>query len=171
MRPSFELRLETEVDHVMAAARTRLPQLESQVFVQVAGHHVELLMAQECRHYWSPWLSVTIDDLRTEDGAGSRVRGRYGPHPSVWTMLMSIHIALMFSAVCGLVYGVAQWTLGRDPFALIAIPIAGLLMLGVYMVSLAGQRLGASQMHTLRDALDKLLALPPDASGSAVVSA
>lgn len=158
VRPSFELRLAGTPDSIAESIRSRLPRVAGRVVAQSAYHTLELLIVPEHRHYWSPWLSVTIAaDDESDPRLRARLRGRYGPHPAVWTMLMSMHIALVFVAIGGLVFGAAQWTLQQTPWALLTIPAVAIAMAVVYVVSLLGQRLGAHQMDTLRDALDELL--------------
>lgn len=153
MRPQFEVMLPVEQQQLLARVRDGLHCSEPRVHAQMAHNTLELLVDETDRHYWSPWLSVIIDEH--EDG--SRVRGRFGPHPAVWTMFMSMHIFLVLSAMSGGILGFTHWLLGHTPWALIAVPICGVLMLGVYLASLIGQGAGADQMHVLRAALDCML--------------
>lgn len=126
------------------------------VQVQTAGNHVDLLVGREERHAWSPWLSVAIEQA----AGGSRIRGRFGPHPSVWTLFMSIQMFLSFLALCALVGGAALWTLGHSPWPFFALPVVLALMVATYLGSQIGQRLGEDQMHVLHDALDQLVGHP-----------
>ncbi len=123
----------------------------------MSGNHLELLIDAAERHFWSPWLSVDI--LPSDDG--TRIKCRYGPHPSLWTAIASLYAFLAFVALSGAVYGGTQALLGHSPTGLIAVPAALCLAFGLYIGSQIGQRLGADQMQILDDFLERALADHP----------
>ncbi|MGE0788308.1 MAG: hypothetical protein AB7S26_21725 [Sandaracinaceae bacterium] len=118
--------------------------------------HAVLRMKDDVRHFWSPYLyveaAVDEDDELIE---GPCLRGRFAPHPHVWTMFMAIYGVLALVAVMGLVYGASQWTLGWTPWALAIAPAALALIGFVYGAAFIGQGLGAAQMYALRSFLDR----------------
>lgn len=154
VRPRFELELPDDPDAVMARLRGRLPECPNCTGVSV-GRHAELFVPQSERRVWSPWLSVTAEAAR--DG-GSLVRGRFAPHPQVWTLCMFLAIGLGFGLLVGVTWGYAQWATGETPWALLSLPLGILLAAGLYVVSLIGQRLGAEQIDHLEAALTELVA-------------
>ncbi len=119
------------------------------------GRHAELFVPETERRIWSPWLSVTAED---GDGGGSVVRGRFGPHPAVWTLYMFFAFALGFALLVGATWGYAQWAMEITPWAWYSIPVILVLGALLYGVSLVGQRLGAAQMGSLRRTLEGLVA-------------
>ena len=118
------------------------------------GHHAELFVPETDQRLWSPWLSVTAED---RDGGGSNVRGRFGPHPTVWTLYMFLSFALGFALLVFSSWGYAQWTMETTPWALYAVPAIVVLAVVLFGVSLIGQRLGAEQMASLRTTLEGLV--------------
>jgi len=102
---------------------------------------------------WSPHLSVQVEYRE----GGSLLRGRYGPHPELWTLFVFLYAAVGFLTVIGLVLGFVQWQSGMDPWGLWSTGI-GAVGLGIlYLISMAGQRLGAHQMEDLRRRVDQLV--------------
>lgn len=118
------------------------------------GLHAELFVPEDERRVWSPWLSVTA----RESDRGTIVRGRFGPHPSIWTLYLFLAFGLSFVVLIGLTWGYAQWAMDETPWAFASAPLGALAMSGLFAVSLIGQRLGASQMVRLRAALHELIA-------------
>jgi hypothetical protein len=104
-------------------------------------------------HFWSPELRARVEST----DAGSHVVGRFGPRPSVWTMFMVIYAHLVFIAIAGGCYAMAQLALGRSPTAGWAIPAALVLAALVHLVARVGQRLGSDEMHDIRDFLTAAL--------------
>ena len=153
VRPSFELELADDPDRVMEKLREKLPECPRCTGVSV-GRHAELFVPEEEQRVWSPWLSVTAES--GSDG-GSRVRGRFAPHPHVWTLYMFFAIGLGFSLLVGVTWGYAQWAMDQTPWALLSLPLCVVLGSALYLVGLTGQRLGADQIEHLEDALVELL--------------
>ena len=153
VRPRFELELADDPDRVMERLREKLPECPRCTGVSV-GRHAELFVPEDEQRVWSPWLSITAED--GADG-GSKVRGRFAPHPHVWTLYMFLSFALGFALLVGTTWGYAQWAMDRTPWALLSLPLGLVLGTGLYLVSLTGQRLGHEQIEHLEDALVELV--------------
>ena len=136
----------------MDRLRERLPDCPRCTGVSV-GRHAELFVPDDRRRFFSPWLSVTADI----DGDGSRVRGRFGPHPSLWTGYMLLFFALGCGVLLATTWGYAQWALSHPPQALWGAAVGVVLAALLYLVSFVGQRLGQDQMHDLHVGLETLL--------------
>ena len=153
VRPRFELELADDPDRVMEKLRERLPECPRCTGVSV-GRHAELFVPEEEQRVWSPWLSVTAEEAET---GGAVVRGRFAPHPHVWTLYMFLAIGLGFSLLVGVTWGYAQWAMDQTPWALLSLPAGVIIGGALYLVSLAGQRLGSDQIEHLEDALVELI--------------
>lgn len=165
VRPRFELQIPDDPERVMEMLRARLPRCPDCAGVS-AGRHAELFVPQAERRFFSPWLSVTAE----ADGDGARVRGRFGPHPSLWTGYMVGFFALGTTAVLAATWAYAQWALAHPPRALWCVAVSAVLAGALYVASLVGQRLGEHQMDALRDALAHLTAPAGDGSAGPVPS-
>ena len=153
VRPRFELELADDPDRVMEKLRERLPECPNCTGVSV-GRHAELFVPEAEQRVWSPWLSVTAEEA---DEGGAVVRGRFAPHPHVWTLYMFLSFALGFSLLVGLTWGYAQWAMDQTPWALLSLPLGAVLGVALYLVSLTGQKLGSDQIEHLEEALVELI--------------
>jgi hypothetical protein len=68
-----------------------------------------------------------------------------------------LHCLLGGLSTAGLSLGLAQWTLGDPPTALLVTVLGVLLSAGLYVGALAGAKLGREQMQMLRRQLDRAL--------------
>lgn len=155
IRPTFEIEVELDPDSVMEDLRRRLPQCPRCTGMSL-GLHAELFVPEAERRLWSPWLSVTA----REGAGGTTVRGRFAPHPSVWTLYLFLAFGLGFALLIGLAWGYAQWAMDTTPWALGSAPLILMLAVALYGISLIGQRLSATQMVQLQSALDELVSQP-----------
>ena len=153
VRPDFEIESELDPESLMDRLRSRLATCPRCTGMSV-GRHAELFVPESEQRIWSPWLSVTA----REDHERTILRGRFAPHPSIWTLYLFLAFALGFTLLVGLSWGYAQWATETTPWALGSIPLVLVSAAGLYGISLLGQRLSASQMKHLRTTLYELIA-------------
>ncbi|MGB5284413.1 MAG: hypothetical protein WBN29_07870 [Polyangiales bacterium] len=151
MRPRFELQLPVERELWLGALSSLLQNDPGSLRGQVFRAHAVVLMRDTERTFWSPYLNLEVED----EPDGSAIRGRFSPHPNVWTMFMGVYILLAFAVLGGISYGIVQLTLGQVPWGFWIAPAAVALFGFVYGATLIGQGLGAEQMHIMRTLVDR----------------
>jgi len=109
--------------------------------------HVSLRVPSSDRHFWSPFLSLEV----WEEGDGAIARGRFGPHPNIWTFFVFTHAAIFVVGLFVSSYGVAQWMMGATPWALLALPAMAALHAFVFGAEYIGKGLGSEQMLVIHD--------------------
>lgn len=152
MRPRFEFQLPVTRERWLDALRSLLETHTGPLRGQVFRKHAVVEMRDAERTFWSPYLNLEVED----EPDGSAIRGRFSPHPNVWTMFMAVYILLAIVALGGLSYGMVQYTLGQPPWAVLIAPAAVALFGFVYGATLIGQGLGAEQMYTMRSLIDRV---------------
>jgi hypothetical protein len=128
-------------------------QQTSELQGSIIDHHIVLRIPVDKQHYWSPQLSLTLED---EEG-GTLIRGLFGPRPSVWLMFVFLYSSIGAISLFIAITGFSQLSLGMPAPALWALPVAALLALGLYLVAKAGERLGREEMHQLKNFMDATL--------------
>lgn len=154
MRPRFEVQLPVERVEWLDALRRLLESDAGSLRGQVFRKHAVVEMRDQERTFWSPYLDLEVDD----EPDGLVIRGRFSPHPHVWTLFMAVYILLAIVALGGLSYGIVQHTLGQAPWSLLIVPAAAALFGFVYGATLIGQGLGAEQMYLMRSLVDRACA-------------
>ncbi|NNE69193.1 MAG: hypothetical protein HKN29_02390 [Rhodothermales bacterium] len=121
-------------------------------------------VAERNRHFWSPQLHLALEPKTDspEPGTDTVVRGRFSPHPTVWSGFLALYLAIAFSGIVGVIFGASQWTLGVSPTGFLAGPTAILLTALVYAAARVGRRLGRNQMAQLRAFLQSSTPLQTD---------
>jgi len=154
IRPTFTIPLAPDPDTAMAALRERLKGTEFEECSSSKGRCADFFVGERERRLWSPYLSVQVEPAP----GGSLLRGRFGPHPELWTLFMFAYGTLGFLAVMGLMLGFVQWQSGMAPWGFMG-AAAGVPGLGLLLaVSVTGQRLSAHQMVELKERVDTLVA-------------
>ncbi len=116
---------------------------------EIVDHHVLLKIPANHQHYWSPQLSLELE----ENENGTLIRGLYGPKPGVWTMFVFFYSAFGFLTLLGLLFGLSQVMLKMNAYGLWAVPVGAVILIGLFIMSKVGQKLSKQQMYQLHDFL------------------
>ena len=151
MRPAFSVKLPLTADEAIDRIRTEIE--ASNLNTMSAGRCAEFRVPESERRFWSPYLSVQLQD--TVDG--SVLRGRFSPRPEIWTMFIFVYFLMTFAIFFGAAFGYVQWSMGDSPWGFLAVPIGVIVIALLHTASLIGQRLSSDQTVQLREELDLLV--------------
>lgn len=169
-RPLVELHVDAPPKAVLAAFDAALEHAPCPCDGGVSGRHVNLMICDNERHTFSPWISLELQ----EDERGTRLRGWFGPHPHLWTGFVALWAAQVFVAIGGTVYGFGQTVIGEAPWGFAVTGLCAVGLAASCTVNLLGQRFGARQMAITRAFVDQItaqLSAPTAEAEAEVVSA
>lgn len=151
-RPRLDLRIDRPADDVRDALDARIAAGLPGCIGRSGRRHVFVEIDEAHRHAWSPTLDIV---LREEDGA-TRLLGRFGPSPSLWTATMFVYGLAGFVATASACGALAQRITGEAPTLMWAVVAAFALGLGTFLSTRVGALLGHPQMLWLARVLDGL---------------
>jgi len=158
MRPVFEIRLDSSGEDVLRAIDLLLTSGASGLVGQVLPRHAVLQLPPERRTLLSPFLNLELAD----DDDGAVLKGRFSPHPNVWTGFVAIYGVLGMIAVLSAMWGLSQWWLGEPTWIWVGVPVALGAIAFVYGAAVIGQGLTADEMYELRALVDRAVRESPD---------
>ncbi|GAB4196607.1 MAG: hypothetical protein Kow00105_10730 [Phycisphaeraceae bacterium] len=127
-----------------------------------AGRHMTLTVCESDRHFWSPWLHLEV----VEGADGICLRGRFTPHPSVWTGFAFSYFSLIVVACFAGIWGMSQWMLGDRPTAL-WVALGCVVLVGLLWWSAqVGQKLAREQMELLRQSVEEVVGIGTTSRGA-----
>lgn len=167
MRPRFVMEVSPPPAEALRRVAVWADDPECACGIMATDRQIDVLIPEQERHVWSPWMSIRVEALNPQrPEMGARLIGRFAPHPSIWTLFMSLYAVMAFTVVGGSMYALAQLTLKQTPYALWALPGAAVGAALVYLGSRVGQRLGGEQMQQLRHCVGQLFEDDPEADAS-----
>lgn len=155
LQPTFRVPLPLAAEPAVQRLRAAIESSELKGLVASAGRCVDFQVERADQRFWSPHLSVQVEDT----AEGSLLFARFSPRPEIWTFVMAIYFAASFVICSAAIYGYVLWFLGESPWVLLLIPISLLMIFLLHLASLIGQGLSSDQMQLLRARLDRLLEL------------
>lgn len=152
-RPRFKFVLDLDSQQIAERFSEYVSQNDN-VSLTTSQNHFILSHRKQQRHYWSPFLDVSVE--REDEKGPSLVRCLIGPAPNIWTMFMFVYGFFGFMAFVGLTLGMSQWTLKKEMWGFWLLPIALLGMAIMYFISWEGQNLAKKEMIDLKLHIDKM---------------
>ena len=153
IRPKFEFYTQQSSEHVISTIKEALAKANEPFdFVEFPGHII-LRIRKELQHYWSPQLNLELlpEEERT------LIKGRYEPHPNVWTLFVLCYLALGIMALFVGIIGFSRRSLDMPATILWILPALAVCALLLYLVSQLGQKLGAEETFDLHHFLESHL--------------
>jgi hypothetical protein len=162
-RPLVDIEVQLPPEAVMDRFRSCLQGGQCTCEGHVGRKELSLVLRGEERHVFSPWLSLEAHEWR----GGTRLRGRFGPHPNLWTLFVFVYSTWVAVFIGGAVFGYVQFAMGTNPWGLWVAVAAGAAQAVACAVDLYGRAKGAGQMSILRSFVSATLPeaepVPPDA--------
>jgi hypothetical protein len=95
LRPRFFKDLEQNITEVREKFVNYRQKNQSTDFVmKVRNNHIQFTFSGEKRHYWSPHLSVELEEKEGDEKNATHIRGLFGPDQTLWTMFMFLHFVV-----------------------------------------------------------------------------
>ena len=145
VRPRFKVETSFTVDELTEKINRALSKENSPCKGKVKYGYGTLSLPIHEQHYWSPQLSVTLE----EDEKATIIRGLYGPRPAVWTMFVFFYALLGFAICIISIVGLSNVSMDKSGTILWLVPVLIILFLSLYLVSYSGQKLGHKQIEIL----------------------
>jgi hypothetical protein len=145
--------VEETPEEIVAKVKEILANNQDKVVGRITLNHVRIRIVEKDRHFWSPQLSMTLE----ETGTGTEIRGMYGPKPDIWLGYMFSYFALGFVTMVVSVMGLSRYRLGLSSYILWAIPfiLGGIFVL--WFTSKTGQKLGKDETQLIHGLVKPLL--------------
>ena len=152
MPPVFEIPLtDAAAGNVLARLQSLLDSGVTDLVGQILERHAVVQLPPSRRTLLSPFLNL---ELVERDG--HRVlKGRYSPHPNVWTGFLAVYLFLAMAGTVFAWYGLSQWMVDEPPTMLLGVPGSLAAIAFVYGAAVIGQGLTADEMYDLRALVDR----------------
>jgi hypothetical protein len=145
LRPRFQHHAPYTPEEIKAMVSQKLAAASCGCIGSVNDGYITLRVPLGERHYWSPQLNLSLE---AEEG-GTRIRGLYGPNPTVWAMFFFAYAAIGTLSLFIAIIGFSQKALGMEAPVLWALPVLGSLALVLYITAQMGQKAGVAQTFAL----------------------
>jgi len=143
IRPRFQLKIDLDAEEALNHVEKTIVK-DSAVAGEKSNSYVFLRIPKQFQHYWSPELSVRIENEEFTDY--TTVFCLIGPSQGVWAMFMFLYAAIFFASTFSGIYGIVKFQNTGETIWLWAIPSGIVLTFSIFVTSKFGQKKGRDQM-------------------------
>ena len=153
IRPRFRQHLKADFKEIQDRIKNFLEDHNNPYSAIYLPNQITLKITPEERHFWSPQLNITLE----EKDDSTLIRGLYGPNPSIWAMFFFAYSALGIIILFAGMVVLSQLSLGMEAPLWWVIPFCIVLLIIIYLIAQAGQKIGAQEMFDLHHFYEETL--------------
>ncbi|WP_298545876.1 GTP-binding protein [uncultured Aquimarina sp.] len=145
LRPRFFLDLDVPSEKALEAFEQKSKSCKDFKISRI-DHHVFIRIPKKDQHFWSPQLHLEIYDVDDQ----SKLKGLFGPSPTVWTFFMFAHFIVATAFIGAGIWMYVNMSLGDDYFyAIIAMILFFIIWFVLYFAGRLGREVGKKEMYAL----------------------
>lgn len=154
IRPRFSLALDLGVEEAQAKIIREVERGDDLCEVKTYPGYMCLRIPESDRHFWSPRLTVSFDQI---EGGKTRVVGIYGPNANVWSLFLFGYLILGSLSLFSGILGFVQASLNGPAWGLWI--FGGMLgaTVALYLMARFGQKLGSAQTSRLHQIVESAM--------------
>ncbi len=153
IRPRVKVEMNKTCEEVGELFKEKLNSTDN-IVGTVAKQFIILKIPSEQRHFWSPQLTIMLDD---NNQTSTTLRGLYGPKQSVWAIFAFTYgsFAMLFTII--LIWASVEWQLNNNISLYYYLPVIIVMSIVTYIIAQFGQKLGAEQMFKIHHFFEEIV--------------
>ncbi len=145
LRPRFFMDLEIPSEKALKAFEEKGKTCKDFKISRI-DHHVFIRIPKKDQHFWSPQLHLEIYNVDEQP----KLKGLFGPNPTVWTFFMFAHFIVVTSFIGVGIWMYVNMSLGNDYlYAIIAMVLLFISWFVLYFAGRLGREAGKKEMYAL----------------------
>ncbi|WP_264522370.1 hypothetical protein [Flavobacterium sp. N1994] len=126
--------------------------------MKIRNYHIQFTMAGEKHEYWSPHLSVELEEKEGNEKNATHIRGLFGPAQTLWTFFMFLHFIVAGVFLTFAMFAYSDYTLKKPVLTdLIIMFIMTIIWFLLYVFARQIRERGYDQMNELEAVFEKIL--------------
>jgi hypothetical protein len=126
--------------------------LSSDYMMKIRNNHIQFTIAGEKQRYWSPYLTVELEEKSEKDAPMTHVRGLFGPAQTLWTFFIFMHFIVAGIFMTFAMFAFSDYSLKKPlTMDLTIMFIMVLVWFLLYVIARQTRENGYGQMHDLED--------------------
>ncbi len=159
---ALRLRFYTDINETIDSVRQKFIQykkvLPADYQMKIRHNHIQFTIVGEKQRYWSPHLSIELEEKRGSNGESTQLRGLFGPAQTMWTFFIFLHFIIAGVFLVFAMFAFTNYLLKTSftkDLIIATLMIASWILL--YFVGLQTRENGYEQMIELEKELYKIL--------------
>lgn len=113
LRPRFYKDLDENIDSVREKFVNYKKNLPSDFFMKVRGNYIQFTIIGDKQKYWSPHLTIELEEKEGSNGQATHIRGLFGPAQTLWTFFIFLHFIVAGLFLVFMMFAYSNYTLNK----------------------------------------------------------
>jgi hypothetical protein len=154
-RPRYRFESPLTPEEIAVRIQQRVTELNPQgLWLKNAHYHLTLSFPTNSTEAWSPQMDINFED---QPNGRTLIRCLIGPSPGIWMLFAGGYLMLTLLGLTGVTLGLAQWTVGEDPWGFWALPVALVGVMVMVVLARTGHQRAHDEMRILKLFVDEAL--------------
>jgi hypothetical protein len=114
LRPRFYKDIEQNIEIVREKfINYRQKNSATYFLMKVRNNHIQFTFSSEKRHYWSPHLSIELEEKEGHEKNVTQIRGLFGPDQTLWTLFVFLHFIVAGVFILFGMFAISDYSLNK----------------------------------------------------------
>ncbi len=158
----LRLRFYKDIDENIEVVRQKFVNYSKEIspdfLMKIRNNHVQFTIKGEKQRYWSPHLSVELEEKEGNEKNATHVRGLFGPAQTMWTFFIFLHFIIAGIFLTFLMFAFSDYALKQsivnDVIVMVSMVICWILL---YVIARQTRENGYGQMEELERECQKII--------------
>lgn len=160
LRPRFYKDIDENIETVRQKFIDYTKHVSPGFLMKIRNNHIQFTIQGVKQRYWSPHLSIELEEKEGNEKYATQIRGLFGPSQTLWTFFIFLHfiiagIFILFSVFCFSNYTMHQ-PIKTDLIVLTLMLFCWVLL---YFIGRQTRSNGYRQMDELEDEFNKIVGI------------
>ncbi len=126
--------------------------------MKIRNNHIQFTIGGDKQKYWSPYLTVELEEKEIEGTLGTHIRGLFGPAQTLWTFFIFMHFIVAGIFLTFSMFAFSDYSLNKPIKSdLIIMFVMTIVWFLLYVVARQTRENGHDQMDELEDVFLKIM--------------
>lgn len=133
--------------------------ISTDFYIKIRENYIQFTISGEKQQYWSPHLSIVLEEMEGNEKNATHIRGLFGPAQTMWTFFMFLHLFIAGTFLLFAMFAYSNYTL-KEPIMmdLIIMFVMVFVWFLLYVIARQLREKGNDQMKDLENEFEKILA-------------
>lgn len=158
----LRLRFYKDIDENIEVVRQKFVNYSKEIspdfLMKIRNNHIQFTIKGEKQRYWSPHLSVELEEKEGNEKNATHIRGLFGPAQTMWTFFIFLHFIIAGIFLTFLMFAFSDYALKQsivnDVIVMLSMVICWVLL---YVIARQTRENGYTQMEELEKECQKII--------------
>ncbi|AEW86948.1 hypothetical protein V8245_00585 [Flavobacterium columnare] len=115
---NLRLRFYKDIDETVDVVRQKFIDYKSQIssdyVMKIRRNHIQFTIGGLKQRYWSPYLTIELEEKEGSNGQATHIRGLFGPAQTMWTFFIFMHFMVAGIFIVFMMFALSDYMLRKS---------------------------------------------------------